>query len=69
MARRELRVVASEKRVGAVSLVDGEAVFEQAAQTTFAPYRRHFDDDVKLAKLLLADGWSNGYLYLAAEEK
>lgn len=69
MASRELRVVATEKRVGAVSLVDGEAVFEQAAQTTFAGLRRFYDDDVKLVELLLKDGWSNGYLYLADEQK
>jgi hypothetical protein len=69
MARRELRVVATEQKLGAVAIVDGKAVFEEKAQTTFAGLRRRFDDDVKLARLLLKDGWSNGYLYLSEAEE
>lgn len=68
MASRELRIVATERKIGAVSLVDGAATFVDAAQGTFAALRRHYGDDVKLAKVLLADGWSNGYAYLADAE-
>jgi hypothetical protein len=68
MASRELRIVDTEKKIGVVSLVDGVAVFEDAAQSTFAGLRRRYNNDVKLAKALLADGWSNGYSYLADAE-
>ena len=68
MPRRELRVVSDEKVLGAViANPDGTFVFERVAQEVFKGMRRRMSDD-KLGPLLLADGWSNGYLYLAPEQ-
>lgn len=65
-ARRELRIVATEQVVGAVAVADnGTGQFEQSAQRVFAGMRGRAGDDLALAKALIADGWSNGYLYLA----
>lgn len=62
--RRDLLVVGTGKLVGYITLDDGEAAFAGGADRTFAPYRRRLGD-VKAAQLLLDEGWSNGYLYLA----
>jgi hypothetical protein len=67
MASRELRVVATEARVGSVSIVDGHPAFEGGAEQVFAPMRRRMTDR-KLVTILLDEGWSNGVLYLAPDE-
>lgn len=69
-ARRELRIVSTEEVRGAVAVADdGRATFEQSAQRVFAGMRERAKDDDALAQALIEDGWSNGYLYLAAAEK
>lgn len=66
--RRELRAVSDDKVLGAViANPDGTFTFERAALDVFKGMRRRMSDD-KLGPLLLADGWSNGYLYLAPEQ-
>lgn len=68
MPRRELRAVSTGKALGAViANPDGTFTFDQAAQDVFKGMRRRMPD-AKLGPLLLADGWSNGYLYLAPEQ-
>jgi hypothetical protein len=64
MRRRELRVVATEKVVGAVVAADdGTVAFEEFAGDVFSGLRRRLGD-AETARRLLDDGWSNGYLYL-----
>lgn len=64
--RRELRVVATEAVVGAVEVDDrgGVPTFDGAAGPVFERMRER-EGAGPLAARLLADGWSNGYLYLA----
>lgn len=69
MRTRELRVVETEHRIGAVGVDDaGAAFFTDAADDVFDAVRRRSGDDDKAVADLLDDGWSNGYLYLAPEE-
>lgn len=68
MVRRELRIAATEKVVGYVDLPDdGDPVFDGAAGDVFAGLLRRVGPD-RLRDSLIADGWSNGYLYLAPVE-
>lgn len=68
MPRRELRTVSGDRVLGAViGNPDGTFTFDRAAQDVFKGMRRRMPDD-KLGPMLLADGWSNGYLYLAPEQ-
>jgi hypothetical protein len=65
--RRELRVVATEQVRGAVIITDdGNPVFEGSASRVLESFRRRLGD-AKAAAVLLDEGWSNGYLYLAPE--
>lgn len=66
--RRELRSVDTETVLGAVVVRDdGSVEFDRSAQNVFAPLRRRASDR-EVAELLMRDGWSNGYLYLADEQ-
>lgn len=62
--RSELRSVATEQVVGAVQVVAEVPRFDGAAAAVFAGVRRRLGD-LAAAQMLIADGWSNGYLYLA----
>jgi hypothetical protein len=64
MRRRELRVVATERVVGVVAMTEDGARFEGAAVQVFARLRTELGED-EVARRLLDEGWSNGYLYLA----
>ena len=61
--RRILRSVRDERIYGAV---DTERIppFEGAAGDVLGAYRRRFGD-ARTLKMVMADGWSNGYLYFA----
>jgi hypothetical protein len=62
--RHELRDVNTERVVGAVG-VHGDAVrSDEYAGTVLATLRRKLGD-AALANHVIADGWSNGYLYFA----
>jgi hypothetical protein len=62
--QRELRVVASEQVVGhIVGLPSGTVEYREAADGMWRPLRARVGDD-KAGRLLLEEGWSNGYLYL-----
>lgn len=64
--RRELRIVSTEEVRGAIAVADdGTVTFEKSAERIFMRMRERVGDDQALAKVLLEDGWSNGYLYLA----
>ncbi|HEX6970227.1 MAG TPA: hypothetical protein VF174_15640 [Micromonosporaceae bacterium] len=60
----ELRAVGSDKVVGTVEFEDGVLTLAGAAGDAFAALRRHLGDQ-RLGEDLVANGWSNGYLYLA----
>lgn len=62
--RRELRVVATEQVVGFVAVDEDGARFENAAVEVFGHLRAKLGH-AEAARQLLAEGWSNGYLYLA----
>ena len=62
--RRELRSVATEEIVGAVDDAKGPP-FEGAAGVVLGGLRREMGD-VKASETVLAEGWSNGYLYFGA---
>lgn len=65
MVRRELRTVQGDRVVGAVEVLDGgRSRFDGQAAEVFARLRARLGDD-QAAHSLLAEGWSNGYLYLA----
>lgn len=69
MRSRELRVVESEKPLGSVGLGDdGQPFFDGAAADVLSGDRRRVGDETLIPRLL-ADGWSNGYLYLAPEQR
>jgi hypothetical protein len=68
MSLRELRVTSTQKPIGSVTVINGKLSFQGAAGDVFAGLRTRLGD-AKLAAKLTKDGWSNGYLYLADEEK
>jgi hypothetical protein len=59
--RRELRSVATEEMLGAVDDAKGPP-FEGDAGDVLKGLRREVGD-VKASEIVLAEGWSNGYLY------
>lgn len=61
--RRELRSVRSGKYLGAVDDTRGPG-FEGAAEQVLASLRTRLGDEETIAHVL-AEGWSNGYLYFA----
>lgn len=61
--RRELRSVATEEVIGAVDDA-ADPPFEGAAGDVLGGLRREVGD-AKAVEILLDEGWSNGYLYLA----
>jgi hypothetical protein len=62
--KRELRVADTDKVLGSISSSAGKVSFDGAAADVFARLRTDLGDS-KAASQLLADGWSNGKLYLA----
>ncbi len=65
MPRRNLRSVATDKVLGAViDNADGSFTFDRGAADIFKNFRVRMSDS-ELGVLLMADGWSNGYLYLS----
>lgn len=65
---RKLLVASTDKPVGSVTVTNGKLSFQGEAGDVFAGLRTRLGDE-KLAATLINDGWSNGYLYLADEEK
>lgn len=61
--RRELRAVGSDRALGAVDTA-GSPTFEGSAATVLASLRRRLGDE-RVAADVIANGWSNGYLYFA----
>jgi hypothetical protein len=66
MRRRELRRVSTDEVIGAVQINGTEVTYEQHAGDVFGALRRQLGDR-RAAEILLDDGWSNGYLFLAPE--
>jgi hypothetical protein len=64
--RRDLIVVESGRPVGSVEYDDGSLKLRGAAVDVFAPLRGRLDDRT-LGEDLAENGWSNGYLMLAAD--
>ena len=65
MPRRNLRSVATDKVLGSViENSDGSFTFDRGAADIFKNLRVRMPDS-DLGMLLMADGWSNGYLYLS----
>lgn len=68
MRTRELRIVETEEPLGLVGLDDDNApFFDERPADVLSGWRRRAGDDTAFVESLLADGWSNGYLYLAPE--
>lgn len=64
--RRDLRSVRTENVLGAVIVSDnGTITYEGAAEDVLSGVVRRLGKDA--GEVLMADGWSNGYLYLAPE--
>lgn len=63
----ELRSVATQQVVGTVEYANDVLTLTGAAKEVFAELRRMAGDD-RLGSELVANGWSNGYLYLAQIE-
>jgi len=63
MPQRQLRVTANNRELGAVAHDAAGPRFEGATARVFARVRAEQGDDAA-AQALVADGWSNGYLYL-----
>lgn len=61
--RRELRSVRDEALLGSVVVLDGVLTLEGAALNVLGKTVERLGPDA--GKILMADGWSNGYLYLA----
>lgn len=62
---RVLRSVSTEENLGAVIVAaDGTVTFDRAAGNVLGAMRRQLGDEVA-ARTVMAEGWSNGYLYLA----
>ena len=59
---RELRIQTTDQKIGSVS--EAEPHFRGAASEQFADARRRVGDD-EAARVLIANGWSNGYIYLS----
>lgn len=59
--RRDLRSVRTETVVGAVDTEEG---FVGAAASVLAAMRRDLGDEETIRRVI-AEGWSNGYLYFA----
>lgn len=67
--RRELLLVPAARAGGYVEVArGGTGSFSGNAAQVFATLRTIFDDDDRLAAGLIADGWSNGYVYLGPVE-
>lgn len=64
MPSRELRTVTGDDTVGSVTFYNGRLTFKGIAESVFA-YQLEQLGQTDLGTLLLDDGWSNGYLYLA----
>lgn len=64
--RRELRSVRDEKVLGAVILDGAHLTLEGGAQNVLSKTVERMGPDA--GRILMAEGWSNGYLYLAPEE-
>lgn len=63
--RRELRDVKTEEVVGSLTVDDSGAVaFDRYAGDVLRTLRAKLGDQ-KAAATVMADGWSNGYLYFA----
>lgn len=62
--RRELRQVDTGQALGSVELDRDRATFSGAAGDIFRTMRTRLGDE-QAARMLVGDGWSNGYLYLA----
>lgn len=61
---RELRSVRTENVVGAVTVTDdGTITYQGAAEDVLSGVVRRLGANA--GRVLMADGWSNGYLYLA----
>ena len=59
-----LRIVKDGKQVGEVDIVNGKPIFRGWATKVFRlPCQRL--GRMETARILLNEGWSNGYLYLA----
>lgn len=67
MSQRPLLRVVSNTPLGVVAHDESGARFEGATAGVFAQTRAEQGDDVA-ARTLVADGWSNGYLYLGDPE-
>ncbi len=65
--RRELRVVDTEKALGSVVYENGTLTWDGPGEFPM-PGLRHRLGDQALGDQLMRDGWSNGYLYLAAPQ-
>lgn len=62
---RELRSVSTEENLGAVIVAaDGAVTFDRAAADVLGAMRRKLGDEAA-ARTVMAEGWSNGYLYLS----
>lgn len=61
--RRDLRSVRTETVVGAISDAADEG-FVGAAASVLGAMRRDLGDDETIRRVM-AEGWSNGYLYFA----
>lgn len=66
--KRELRTVAADRVVGAV-IRDARGIRWEGAAKNLLRGERLRSGDAKVAADLLARGWSNGYVYLAAATK
>jgi hypothetical protein len=61
---RELRSVQTEKVLGSVTVADDGAItYRGAAEDVLSGAVRRLGAEA--GQVLMADGWSNGYLYLA----
>lgn len=61
--RRELRSANTERVLGAVVIDDGKLTLEGGAQDVLRYTVQKLGADA--GKILMDEGWSNGYLYLA----
>lgn len=66
--RRDLLSSRTGEVLGAVILDGDEARFEGAAADVFGHMRR-LHGDLKVARILIADGWSNGHTVLLGERR
>lgn len=68
MERRKLLTVATDKTMGEVVVDNGKISFKGDIEDIFSGLRQRLGSDAALARTLMKDGWSNGYLYLGEKE-